>query len=294
MKSLRTCIILALIVVSQGFQVKLYAQPSQNKTGYAPINGLKMYYEVHGEGAPLVLIHGSFMTIPMNWEQIIPLFKNRKIVVAEMQGHGRTADIPRALSYENMADDISELLKHLHIDSADILGYSMGGGVAFQMGIRHPEQVKKLVIVSGAYKHDGWWPETEKTFATMTADMFKGSPLEDAYKALSPHPEKFNEFFTKTMSIDLKPYDWTEDVREMDIPILMLLGDADGIRYEHANELMRMKGGAKMGDFGEMSTSRMAILPGTTHIGMMARASWWIPMAEEFLDNKKEPGVFME
>lgn len=294
MKTLRTCIFLVLIFVIQGFQVKLYAQTSPSKTGYAPVNGLKMYYEVHGEGVPLVLLHGSFMTIPMNWQQMIPLFKNRKIIVAEMQGHGRTADIPRELSYENMADDVSELLKYLNIDSVDVLGYSMGGGVAFQLGIRHPAQVKKLVIVSGAYKHDGWWPETEKTFATMNADMFKGSPLEEAYKSLSPHPEKFNEFFTKTISIDLKPYDWTEDVRKMNIPILMLLGDADGIRYEHANELMRMKGGAKMGDFGEMSTSRMAILPGTTHIGMMARANWWIPMMEEFLDNKKEPSAFME
>ncbi|MEH6307743.1 alpha/beta hydrolase [Olivibacter sp. CPCC 100613] len=291
MKALKTSIILTFILI---FQVKLHAQTSPVKAGYAPVNGLKMYYEVHGEGAPLVLIHGSFMTIPMNWEQLIPLFKNRKIVVAEMQGHGRTADIPRAFSYENMADDVSELLRYLKIDSTDVLGYSMGGGVAFQMGIRHPKQVKKLVIISGAYKNDGWWPETEESFATMNAAMFKGSPLEEAYKSLSPHPEKFEEFFTKTMSIDLKPYDWTEDVRKMTIPILMLIGDSDGIRYEHANELMRMKGGAKMGDFGEMSTSRMAVLPGTTHIGMMTRASWWIPMMDEFLDNKKEPSIFME
>ncbi|MFC6099161.1 alpha/beta fold hydrolase [Olivibacter domesticus] len=291
MKTIAKPILAILIVLTQTLHMDLYAQ---TKTGYAPVNGLKMYYEVHGEGTPLVLIHGSFMTIPDNWEQVIPLFKNRKIIVAEMQGHGRTADIPRQFSYEAMADDISALLKHLQIDSADVLGYSMGGGVAFQMGIRHPQQVKKLVILSGAYKNDGWWPEVEKSFATIDASMFKGSPIEEAYNKLSPHPEKFDAFIQKTMSPDLKPYDWTEDVRKMNVPIFLVIGDSDGIRYEHANDLMRMKGGAKMGDFGEMSSSRMAVLPGTTHIGMMMRTNWWIPMTEDFLDGKQVPNPFAE
>ncbi|HMI05667.1 MAG TPA: alpha/beta hydrolase, partial [Pedobacter sp.] len=118
--------------------------------GYADVNGLKMYYEVHGKGKPLVLIHGSFMTIPLNWAHIIPLLdKDRKVIVAEMQGHGRTRDISREISFEGMADDVSGLLRHLKIDSADILGYSMGGGVAFQMAVRHPEQVRRLIVVSG-------------------------------------------------------------------------------------------------------------------------------------------------
>ncbi|QNL51985.1 alpha/beta hydrolase [Olivibacter sp. SDN3] len=281
-------ILLAFVLLAQLARVTSYAQQAGVKTGYAPVNGLKLYYEVHGEGEPLVLVHGSFMTIPSNWERIIPLFKNRKLIVAEMQGHGRTADISRELSYEGMADDISGLLKVLEIDSADVLGYSMGGGVAFQMGIRHPQQVKKLIILSGVYKHDGWWPEVEESFDTINAEMFKGSPIEQAYDSLSPHPEKFEEFVSKTMSIDLKPYDWTEEVRQMNIPIFMLLGDSDGIRYDHAAELMRMKGGAKMGDFGEMSTSRMAILPATTHIGIMDRVTIWVPLVEEFLEGKPD------
>lgn len=293
MKTIRKSVLLTFILIVQVLCIKLAAQQSPIKTGYAPINGLKMYYEVHGNGEPLVLLHGSFMTIPLNWEQVIPLFKNRKIIVAEMQGHGRTADISRELSYEAMADDVSELLKFLKIDSADILGYSMGGSIAFQIGIRHPQQVKKLVIVSGVYKHNGWWPDVEKSFAAINAEMFKNSPLEQQYDSFSPHPEKFAEFVKKTISIDLKPFDWTEQVRKMKTPVFMLLGDADGIRYEHANELMRMKGGAKMGDFGEMSTSRMAILPATTHIGMMERATWWVPMTEEFLDGKGGTADFM-
>jgi pimeloyl-ACP methyl ester carboxylesterase len=258
--------------------------------GYAEVNGLKMYYEVHGSGKPIVLIHGSFMTIPSNWNHIIPLFaKNRKVIVAEMQGHGRTADIERELSYEAMADDVSALLKHLKIDSADILGYSMGGGVAFQFAVRHPEQLRKLVILSGSYTHDGWWPEVEAMYPMMSAEMFKGTPMEKQYDSLSPHPEQFEAFIKKTISIDLKPYDWTADVKKIQAPIFMVIGDADGIRYEHALELFRAKGGGKMGDMGGMSDSRLAILPATTHMGMMERTDWLVPMVNEFLDATPQP-----
>lgn len=141
-------------------------QPSD--TGYASVNGLKMYYEVYGEGKPIVLIHGSYMNIPLNWSHIMPMLaKDRKVIVAEMQAHGRTRDIPREFSYEGMADDVSGLLKHLKIDSADILGYSMGGGVAFQFAVRHPQQLRRLVILSGTYAHDGWWPDVEAMYATL-------------------------------------------------------------------------------------------------------------------------------
>lgn len=263
--------------------------PKAVQSGYAPVNGMKMYYEVYGQGQPIVLLHGSYMNIPM-WGKVIPLFAaSRKVIVMELQGHSRTADIEREFSYENMADDVSELLKHLKIDSTDVFGYSMGGGVAFQMGIRHPEQVRKLVIMSGTYKHDGWWPETEASFATINADMFKGSPFQQQYDSLSPHPERFPEFVKKVISPDLKPYDWTAEVKKIADPIFMMIGDADGVRYEHATELIRMKGGGKMGDLGEMSDSRLAILPATTHLGMIERADWWLPMVNEFLDAPPQP-----
>jgi len=264
-------------------------------SGYADVNGLKMYYEVYGKGKPIVLLHGSFMSIPLNWSQIIPLFaRDRKVIVAEMQGHGRTRDINRALSYEGMADDVSGLLKHLKVDSADILGYSMGGGVAFQIAVRHPEQVRRLVVLSGSYTHDGWWPEVEDSFATMTADMFKGSSIEKEYGRLGNNPAHFPEFVKKVMSIDLKPYDWSKDVKNIQAPIFMAIGDADGIRYEHALELFRAKGGGKMGDIHGLPTSRLAIIPGTTHIGMMQRTDWLIPMINDFLDSnlKTAPPTF--
>lgn len=254
-------------------------------TGYAAVNGLEMYYEVYGEGKPIVLLHGSFMNIPMNWSQFIPLLAgDRKVIVAEMQGHGRTRDIDRQLSYEGMADDVSGLLKHLNIDSADILGYSMGGGVAFQMAVRHPEQVRRLIILSGAYANDGWWPEVEASFANMTAEMFEGTPIQEQYDSLGNDPAHFDEFVEKVMSIDLKPYDWSREVKNIQAPLFMAIGDADGIRYEHAIELFKAKGGGKMGDITGIPDSRLAILPGTTHIGMMMQLDILIPMITDFLD----------
>lgn len=256
------------------------------ESGYADVNGLKMYYEVYGAGKPIVLIHGSFMNIPMNWAHVIPMLaKDRKVVVAEMQGHGRTKDIARAFSYEGMADDVSGLLKQLKIDSADILGYSMGGGVAFQMAVRHPEQVRRLVVLSGTYAHDGWWPDVEASFATFTGDMFKGTPIQTQYDSLGNDPARFNDYIKKVLSIDLKPYDWTKEVKKIQAPIFMAIGDADGIRYEHALELFRAKGGGKMGDIHGLPQSRLAILPGTTHIGMMMHTDWLIPMITDFLDS---------
>jgi pimeloyl-ACP methyl ester carboxylesterase len=256
------------------------------ETGYADVNGLKMYYEVHGQGKPIVLLHGSYMTIPMNWSHIIPLLApDRKVIVTELQGHGRTRDTAREFSYEGMADDVSGLLKHLKIDSADILGYSMGGGVAFQMAVRHPEQVRRLVVLSAPYAHDGWWPETEAAFATFTPEMFKGTPFQKQYDSLGGDPDHFSEFIKKVISIDLKPYDWSKEVKAIQAPIFMAFGDADGVRYEHALELFRAKGGGKQGDMGGAPQSRLAILPGTTHIGMMKRTDILIPMITDFLDS---------
>ncbi len=225
------------------------AQTLQPKdSGYADVNGLKLYYEVYGQGKPIVLLHGSYMNIPLNWGQIIPLFaKDRQVIVAEMQAHGRTKDTDREFSYEGMADDVSALLKHLKIDSADVLGYSMGGGVAFQTAIRHPEQVRRLVVLSGTYTHDGWWADVEAMYSTMDASMFKGSPIEQAYLQFGNDSAKFTDYVTKVISIDLKPYDWSKEVKNIKAPIFMAIGDADGIRYEHALELFRAKGGGKMG-----------------------------------------------
>lgn len=265
------------------------------ESGYADVNGLQLYYEVYGEGKPLVLLHGSYFTIPLNWSRFIPLLaKDRKVIVTEMQGHGRTRDVEREISYEAMADDVSGLLKHLNIDRADILGYSMGGGIAFQVAVRHPEQVRRLVVLSAPYAHDGWWPDTEASFATFTADQFNNTPIRKQYDSLGNDPSRFAEFVKKVVSIDLRPYDWSDAVKRIQAPLFMAIGDADGVRYEHALELLRAKGGGKQGDLHGLPKSRLAILPGTTHIGMMQRTDWLIPMITDFLDSdlNPEPPIF--
>ncbi len=218
------------------------AKPTES--GYADVNGLKLYYEVHGQGKPLVLLHGSFMNIPMNWTNAIPLLaRSRQVIVAEMQGHGRTRDVPRELSYEAMGDDVAGLLGHLKIESADVLGYSMGAGVAFQVAIRHPKRVRRLVILSGAYSHDGWWPDVEASFATIDAAAMKGTPIEKEYRRFGNDPARFPEFIKKVIGIDLKPYDWSKEAHAIQSPVFIVIGDVVGIRYEHALELFRAKGG---------------------------------------------------
>lgn len=207
---------------------------------------------------------------------------------------GNTRDIARELSYEGMADDVSGLLKHLNIDSADLLGYSMGAGVAFQVAVRHPEQVRRLVVLSGVYAHDGWWPDTEASFATFSAEMFKGTPIEEQYLRFGNDPAHFAKFVKKVADIDLHPYDWTADVKNIKAPIFMAIGDADGVRYEHALALFRAKGGGKQGDLHGLPKSRLAILPGATHIGIMQQTDWLIPMVNDFLDSDLKTTVRQE
>jgi pimeloyl-ACP methyl ester carboxylesterase len=193
-----------------------------------------------------------------------------------------------------MADDVSGLLQHLEIQSADVLGYSMGGGVAFQFAVRHPQQIRRLVVLSGTYTHDGWWPDVEALFATISAEMFKGSPIQEQYVSLGNDAADFPKFVKKTISIDLKPYDWSKEVKNIQVPLFMVIGDVDGVRYEHALELFRAKGGGKMGDIHGLPQSRLAIVPGTTHISMIQRTDWLIPMITDFLDSdlKAAPPTF--
>lgn len=261
-------------------------KPTSATTGYAPVNGLKMYYEIHGSGDPVVLLHGSFMTITNNWTHWIgELSKTRKVIAVEMQGHGRTADINRDFSHEYLADDIAALLDHLKIKEADLIGYSMGGSVAMQVAIRHPEKVRKVVSISAVFRHDGWVKEAVDIFPQMTADMFIGSPIETEYKKLSPTPDKFEEFVARAISMDVKPYDFGADkLKATKAPFFFIHGDADGVRLDHIAEMFRLKGDEIFGDMRPRSASRLAVLPNTTHITLMDKADTIIPMINEFLD----------
>jgi pimeloyl-ACP methyl ester carboxylesterase len=277
---------LALVVVSSIAVVA--AQAPGPTTGYAPVNGLEMYYEVHGSGGgePLVLLHGSFMTITNTWpEWMGELSKFRRVIAVEMQGHGRTADIDREFSYEHLADDVAAVLDHLKVERADVLGYSMGGGVAMQVAIRHPEKVRRVVSISAVFRHDGWVQEALDVFPQLTADMLKGSPIEAEYKRLSPTPDEFPGFVKRVIAMDLKPYDFGADnLKATRAPFFFIHGDADGVRLDHIAEMFRLKGGEVFGDLRPRSESRLAVLPDTTHITLMERGGVIIPMINDFLD----------
>ena len=264
-------------------------------TGYAPVNGLKMYYEIHGEGEPVVLLHGAFMTIngwmdpwgdkATNW--IAELSKTHKVIAIEMQGHGRTADINRDLSFENLADDVAGLLDYLKIPRADIVGYSLGGSVAMQCAIRHPDRVRKVVSISAVIRRDGWVKEGVDALAKLTAEVFKDSPMEAEYKKLSPTPDKFPDFVKHVAAMASKPYDFGADnFKATKAPILFIHGDADGVRLDHIAEMYRLKGGELHGDMHPHPASRLAILPDTTHVTLMSRGQTIIPMINDFLDAK--------
>src|SRR5215813_14152658 len=182
-------------------------------TGYAPVNGLKMYYEVHGSGKPVVLLHGAFMTITNNWAAwISELSKTRKVIAVEMQGHGRTADVPRDITYENLADDVAALLNYLKTPRADLIGYSMGGAVAMQCAIRHPDKVRKVVVISSMFRRDGMVEEARDAIPNLTADAFKDTPIEVEYKKLSPTPADFPKFVRRMIATASKGHDYGADV----------------------------------------------------------------------------------
>jgi pimeloyl-ACP methyl ester carboxylesterase len=257
-------------------------------TGYAPVNGLKMYYEVHGSGDPVVLLHGAFMTITNNWTGWIDeLSKSRKVIAVELQGHGRTADIEREFSYENLADDVAALLDHLKIPSADLIGYSMGGAVAMQCAIRHADKVRKVVVISSRFRRDGAVKEGLDALANLTADVFKGSPIEAEYKKLSPTPDDFPKFVKRLLATSSQGRDIGADqLKATTAPMFFIHGDADGVRLEHVAEMFRLKGGEIYGDIKPRSASRLAILPNTTHVTLMQRMSVIVPMVNDFLDAK--------
>jgi pimeloyl-ACP methyl ester carboxylesterase len=263
-------------------------KPAQ--TGYAPVNGLKMYYEIYGQGKPLVLLHGAFNTINLAFGQLIPeLSKNRKVIAVEFQGHGRTADIDRPFSFESLADDVAALLKYLKIDSADIFGYSMGGVVAWQLAIRHPQLVRRLVIASAVYKYEGWTPETRAILPTLTPQMFEGSPIKQEYDRLAPDPKHWSQFVNKMKQFVTTPYDFTaEKIRAIKSPTLIITGDGDGVLPEHAVEMYRLRGGGYMVDFGPAPNTQLAIFPGTSHISVMMHTDWLLSIIPPFLDAPKQ------
>jgi pimeloyl-ACP methyl ester carboxylesterase len=241
------------------------------KDSYASVNGLHLYYEIHGAGEPLILLHGGVGAIQMFGELLPSLAQNRQVVAVDLQAHGRTADIDRPLSFELMAGDIAALIKHLGIEEADVMGYSLGGGVALRTAIQHPEVVRKLVLVSIPFKRDGWYPEILAGMGQMgpqVAEPMKQTPMYQLYASIAPKPEDWPVLLTKLGELLRQDYDWSKDVAAIKAPTLLVVGDADSVRTAHAVAFFELLGGGKVDagwDGSGMSNARLAILPATTH-----------------------------
>jgi pimeloyl-ACP methyl ester carboxylesterase len=245
-----------------------------SKGNYAAVNGLDMYYEVHGEGEPLILLHGGVGAIEMFGEVLPLLAEGRRVIAVDLQAHGRTADIDRPMTFEAMADDVAALIEHLGLGEADVMGYSLGGGVALRTAIQHPEAVRKLVLVSTPFARDGWYPEVLAGMEQMgleAAEPMKQTPTYQLYSSVAPRPEDWPVLLTKLGDLLGQDYDWSEEVAAMEAPAMIVVGDADSVRTSHAVAFFELLDGGKQDagwDGSGMSDARLAILPGTTHYGI--------------------------
>jgi pimeloyl-ACP methyl ester carboxylesterase len=260
--------------------------------GYAPVNGLKMYYEVHGKGKPLVLLHGGAGATQMFLPIFDQLSDRRQVIAVELQAHGHTADIDRPLSYELMADDIAGLIKYLKLNQVDLMGYSLGGGVALRTAIQHPELVRKLVLVSTTCKRNGWYPEvlTAMGQGAENAEAMKQSPMYQAYARVAPRVQDWPVLMTKLAEMLKQDYDWSDAVAKMKIPVLLVYGDADSVRTAHAVEFFELLGGGKRDggwDGSGMTHNRLTILPATTHF-MIFSSPVMVAHANAFLDEASQ------
>lgn len=256
------------------------------QTGYAPVNGLEMYYEIHGTGKPLIVIHGAYMTIDAIGALIPNLAASRQVIAVELQGHGRTGDIAdRPLSYEALVDDLKVLMAYLNIETADIFGFSLGGGVALEVALRHPERVNKLIIVSAPYNSQGWYPEMIAAADYITPELFAGTPMAAEYRRLAPHPENFGMLVTKLVALTKSVQDVSPDaIRAIQAPTLIIVGDADNVRPEHALDLYKLRGGGVPGDIVGAPVSQLAIIPGATHTSVLDRVDVLTMFTNEFLN----------
>jgi pimeloyl-ACP methyl ester carboxylesterase len=270
-------------------EVRLHKENDMDKDAqgqYASVNGLTMYYEVHGAGRPLVLLHGALSAIDTSFGMLLPsLAKARQVIAIEQQAHGHTADIDRPLTIERMADDTTALLRHLGIAEADIFGYSMGAGIALQIAIRHPDLVHKLVLAAATYNSDGFHPGMLAGLETLKPEDLAGSPFQEEYARTAPHPEDWPTLIAKVKQLNRQIPDWPpEAIQSIKAPTLIMIGDSDIVRPEHAVEMFRLLGGGVAGDVAGLPNSQLAVLPGTTHVTLVHRADWLLSMITAFLD----------
>ncbi|QQT25110.1 alpha/beta hydrolase [Sphingobacterium spiritivorum] len=272
-------IIMTMASSSHGQQIK------PTDSGYAAANGTKVYYEIYGEGRPVILLHGAYMTIDLNWGQLIPeLSRTRKVIALELQGHGHTPFSDRILSRAALASDVEGILDYLKIESADVVGYSFGGSVAYQFAIQSPKRLKKLVIISSTYKSSGWMPEVTNAFKGLKPELFTNSPLQTAYEAVAPDKTKWTKFLEQMMASAREPYDLGDDnIARITSPVLLIAGDNDGLDKIELVKTYQLLGGAVCADFGELPPSQLAIVPSQGHRSLMMQTQTILSYLNSFL-----------
>jgi pimeloyl-ACP methyl ester carboxylesterase len=277
--ALTIALLLFTVLQSNGQQLKPAA------SGYAPVNGIKVYYEVYGEGKPLVLLHGAFMTIADNWGQLIPeLSKTRKVIAIEMQGHGHTPYSDRKMDLAALASDVDGVMNYLKVDSADVAGYSMGGSVAYQFIILYPKRVKKLVIISSTYKSTGWTPQVANAFKGFKPEFLANSPMKTAYDAVAPDKTKWMPFVQQMLGFMQASFDMGDaNIAKITSPVLIISGDNDGLDKVELAKTYQLLGGGVSADMAPMPKSHLAIVPSQSHVGLMMQTRIIFGYMDDFL-----------
>jgi pimeloyl-ACP methyl ester carboxylesterase len=255
------------------------------KSGYAPVNGIEVYYEVYGEGKPLILLHGAFYTIEMNWGQLIPeLSKTRKVIAIEFQGHGHSPYSDRKLDIATLARDVEGVMNYLKIDTADVAGYSMGGSVAYQFAVQSPERLSKLVIISSTYKTDGWLPVVSTGFKNFKPEFFDNTPLKTGYDAVAPDKTKWPKFVKQMIDFAQTPFNCGDsNIAKITAPVLIISGDNDGTNKVELMKTYQLLGGGVAADLQPMPKSHLAIVPSQSHVGLMMQTKTILGYLDDFL-----------
>ena len=274
-----------------------------SRSGHLPVNGLSLYHEVYGElggSSPLLLIPGAFMATASMASWVSAFARDRPVIIYDQQGHGRTPDTPRAMSYEQFGDDAAALLRALGVESADVMGYSQGGGVALQLALRHPGLVGKLVSMSATYRRAGWYPDVVEGMERLDATAFAGTPVEEAFREHTPGSAAFDAYIAKMKVLNMDDQDISDaQMRSISARTMVIVGDADAVRPEHALAMFALRGGgdteaAKSGVLQDAPAARLVILPATSHVGISGASAVLVPMVSAFLDDVRPttPALF--
>jgi len=277
---------LSIIAILFFVAVQSYGQTGKPaESGYAPVNGIQIYYEVYGQGKPLVLVHGAFYTIELNWGQLIPeLSKTRKVIAIEMQGHGHTPFSDRKLSITTLASDVKGVMDYLKIDSADVAGFSMGGSIAYQFATQYPKRLSRLVIISSTYKSSGWLPVVNSAFKNLKPELFDNTPIKAAYNAVAPDKTKWTKFLQQMFAFAEEPFNVGDsNISKISAPVLIISGDNDGLDKIELMKTYQLLGGGVSADLSPMPKSHLAIVPAQGHVSLMMQTKTILDYLNDFL-----------